>query len=781
MQIDQDRPESRWAERRHVAVALRVAMFLLPVATSVLFISIATRFIPRPTRLLYGGLWWVGLTAASTGVLVVAERALRKFLPLVALFRVSLAFPDEAPSRFKIAMRTNTLRQLQRTVAEGTAGESVQGCAERLVALAGALNAHDRLTRGHTERVRAYTLMIGEEMGLAHAELDRLHWAGLVHDIGKLKVPSEILSMAGKPDDAEWQILRRHPAAGIEMVEPLRPWLGGWVDAASQHHERWDGKGYPLGLAGSQISMAGRIVAVADAFDVMTSVRSYKKAMSPEDARAELARCAGTQFDPQVVRAFLNLGLGRLRVVMGPMSWLANVPVLSNAPVAAAPAATALSSLAALAIVAATGLVGGTNPTPTDALTAARESVASTVYVTGVEDQPIVIEVTNDSAPTRWSITSTPPHTVVDKSSGRVRLLPAADFNGTTEGRYEACWNDRCSSASLIVDVEPVDDDPVAVDDQFRMKEDGVLVVDPTLNDRDVEDGRPRLLRVDPEVALVAAGPVTGLASAVLVDGELQFRPAPDFFGAARIRYWVIDGDGRAASADIRVDIEPVNDPPRANADSVRATGGTTAVFNVLTNDLDVDGDDLIIISSSILLGSGTVDSDGHRLQFTSTPGPAQLAVLRYEIEDAARERSSAFVYVTLLTSVSQPDAIDDVVSVHEDSGWTSIAPLANDRDADGSLGEHTVRIVDPPRNGSASTSGTEILYRPGADLVGTDTARYEVCDPTGLCDTATIVISVSPVNDPPTLRHCVAVDRRRGRRPRQPADLGHEHRRWPH
>jgi hypothetical protein len=444
---------------------------------------------------------------------------------------------------------------------------------------------------------------------------------------------------------------------------------------------------------------------------------------------------------------------------MGPLSWLANVPLLSNAPVAAAPAATALSSLAALAIVAATGMLGSTSREPADVVAAGRVAVDAPVVVTapvhvaGSEDQPIVIDVAtaNASVPTRWSIIVAPPHTVVEEQSGRVRLLPETDFNGRTEGRYEACWNERCSASSLIIDIEPVDDDPVPADDQYRMKEDGVLVVDPTQNDRDVEDGRPRLLRIDNEITLVAAGPVTGTASASVVKGQLQFRPPRDFFGTAEFRYWVTDHDGHEASAQIRVEVEPVNDPPRANADTVRATAGTTATFNVLTNDVDVDGDDLTIVSSSIVLGSGTVDTDGRSLQFTSRPSAARFAVLRYEIEDPSHERSSALVYVTLLTSVSQPVAVDDAVTVLEDSTWASIAVLTNDRDDDGPLDGHTVRVVDPPRRGSATSNGTEILYRPATDLVGPDTLRYEVCDPTGLCDTASVTISIVPVNDAPS------------------------------
>ena len=143
--------------------------------------------------------------------------------------------------------------------------------------LVGALNSHDRLTRGHSERVRAYTKMIAEELKLEPDEIDLLHWAGLLHDIGKLEVPAEILNKPSQPTEEEWEILRTHPEAGMRLVAPLREWLGEWGDAVGQHHERWDGKGYPNGLAETDISFAARIVSVADVFDVITSVRSYKK------------------------------------------------------------------------------------------------------------------------------------------------------------------------------------------------------------------------------------------------------------------------------------------------------------------------------------------------------------------------------------------------------------------------------------------------------------------------------------------------------------------------
>ena len=167
------------------------------------------------------------------------------------------------------------------------------------------LTHHERRTRGHTERVRAYGEMLAKEMGVEGEELDRLRWGLLLHDIGKLSVPREILDKSSELDAEEWEILRGHPAAGAVMVEALREWLGDHVDAAGQHHERWDGNGYPLGLSGKDISLAGRICAVADAYDVITSRRSYKDPLPAEHAREELVECAGKHFDPVLVRAFL--------------------------------------------------------------------------------------------------------------------------------------------------------------------------------------------------------------------------------------------------------------------------------------------------------------------------------------------------------------------------------------------------------------------------------------------------------------------------------------------
>ena len=220
-----------------------------------------------------------------------------------------------------------------------------------------ALSAHDNVTRGHSERVRAYSQMIAKELRLGREEVDRLNWAALLHDIGKLEVAGGDPQQAGAGRPTRSGGDPPSPGVGRALAEPLRAWLGDWTDAIADHHERWDGSGYPKGVEGDAISLAGRIVAVADVFDVITSARSYKEPGNAAAARDEIARCAGAQFDPRVVRAFLSISLGRLRLAMGPLSWLAQAPILGRIPLTPGVATLASSALAVVGSFAA-GLVG---------------------------------------------------------------------------------------------------------------------------------------------------------------------------------------------------------------------------------------------------------------------------------------------------------------------------------------------------------------------------------------------------------------------------------------
>src|SRR5438270_5178209 len=305
----------RWQGRPIQAGLLRIIAVAIPVAAGVLASMVFSRLISYPHEIVPMLTWWIGVLAVSTLVVAVVERQCRRLIPLATLLKLSMIFPDKAPSRYGVALRAGTVRNLEERVVEMRArgiDDEPSRAAAQILELVGALGVHDRATRGHAERVRAASDLLGVQIGLNQDDRDRLRWAALLHDVGKVAVPSEVLNKPGKPDEGEWQLLHRHPEEGAKLAAPLRGWLGPWADTIEQHHERWDGLGYPHELEGDEICLGARIVGVADSFEVMTAARSYKRPMDVKAAREELTNNAGTQFDPAMVRAFLNVSLGRM-------------------------------------------------------------------------------------------------------------------------------------------------------------------------------------------------------------------------------------------------------------------------------------------------------------------------------------------------------------------------------------------------------------------------------------------------------------------------------------
>ncbi|WP_051763103.1 HD-GYP domain-containing protein [Streptomyces virginiae] len=176
-------------------------------------------------------------------------------------------------------------------------------------ALVQAVDIKDRYTRGHSERVGQASTMIARELGMTEDRLETVRIAGILHDVGKLGVPTRLLRKDGPLTPQERRIIELHPEYGHEMVRGIG-FLGEARSAILHHHERVDGSGYPYGLTGEQIPVLARVVAVADAFDAMTSTRSYSRARPVPVALAELERCAGAQFDPSMVRALVD-AIGR--------------------------------------------------------------------------------------------------------------------------------------------------------------------------------------------------------------------------------------------------------------------------------------------------------------------------------------------------------------------------------------------------------------------------------------------------------------------------------------
>jgi len=174
-----------------------------------------------------------------------------------------------------------------------------------IMSLAESMDKRDAYTGGHTRRVRDYSLAIGMRLGLKNSELETLKLSAILHDIGKIGVRDSVLLKNGKLDEEEYASMKQHPQYGAEILSHIKS-LSDASEGVRSHHEKYDGSGYPDKLKGDEIPLLGRIILVADAFDAMTSDRSYRKAMSVESALDELERGSGLQFDPAVVDAFMN-------------------------------------------------------------------------------------------------------------------------------------------------------------------------------------------------------------------------------------------------------------------------------------------------------------------------------------------------------------------------------------------------------------------------------------------------------------------------------------------
>ena len=169
-----------------------------------------------------------------------------------------------------------------------------------------ALEYRDRETQGHSQRVATLTIALAKRLGISAREQDHIRRGVLLHDIGKIAVPDAILLKVGSLSDEDWEIVKKHPLYARNMLEGI-PFLKPALDIPYSHHERWDGSGYPEGLSGEAIPLAARIFAVVDVWDALTSDRPYRQAWPEERTRDYLREQSGKQFDPQIVKVFLQL------------------------------------------------------------------------------------------------------------------------------------------------------------------------------------------------------------------------------------------------------------------------------------------------------------------------------------------------------------------------------------------------------------------------------------------------------------------------------------------
>lgn len=220
---------------------------------------------------------------------------------------------DNIDIQYAVSMTTEENPDILEAIAVAKSGMTAKKLLDRksahshsLTSLVRALQECDSDTEVHVKRTQELGAALGKRIGLSDVQLSRLSLLCLLHDIGKIGIPLEILNKPGKLSESEWRILRSHVEKGYQIARSSQE-LEEIADMILHHHERWDGSGYPDGLSGESIPLLARVIAVVDAYDAMTNDRSYRKALSVEEARTELQRCSGIQFDPSIVSEFLKM------------------------------------------------------------------------------------------------------------------------------------------------------------------------------------------------------------------------------------------------------------------------------------------------------------------------------------------------------------------------------------------------------------------------------------------------------------------------------------------
>ena len=225
----------------------------------------------------------------------------KPFIPIIVVKKVEQVLEMEYLHR---NLKQEVHRQTQ--LAEERLAASERLFEETVMTLAKTIDAKDKYTIGHSVRVAKYSRMIAAKMGLSDKECENVYYYGLLHDLGKIGVPNAIINSPTKLTDEEYNVIKRHPGIGYDILSEIhsRPDL---TIGARWHHERYDGKGYPDGLKGNAIPEEARIIAVADAYDAMTSYRSYRQPLTQEVVRMEIEKNRGTQFDPHFADIMLGM------------------------------------------------------------------------------------------------------------------------------------------------------------------------------------------------------------------------------------------------------------------------------------------------------------------------------------------------------------------------------------------------------------------------------------------------------------------------------------------
>lgn len=721
--------EDRWRPRRVTAAVARALIFIVPIAAGFLVGGGVAAVLPPPVTVYEVAFWWIAIISVSTVTATAVDRVARRLLPLTVLLRMTMLFPDAAPSRLRTARRAGNVTELRRRVAEAgrdVAHADLGEVAELVLALSTALSNHDRRTRGHSERTRVYTDLIAEEMRLSPPDRDRLRWAALLHDVGKLEVPAEILNKDSALNDEEWNVVKQHPVHGMRLVAPLIPWLGEWAETIEHHHERYDGTGYPHGLRGEEICLGARIVSVADAFDVMTSGRSYQSAMTPAAARAEITSMAGVQFDPRVARALMNVSLGKLRWSVGPLAGIAQIPFIRGLPQLGRDLAVVLTTSA----IVTTGFATGVIPAPTGVPVTPAQIIQVMIAGDDIRD-----DGRQEGAPTGI------PLAAEQQGADELTAESDGDSSDPTEGQSgqdaEPPTADEVVTAVTTTTTAPAtttttaSSSPTARNDAATTNEDTAVLVSVLANDDDPDDD------LDPSSLAISTHPANGAAT--VSGGAIRYVPDPDFNGTDSLGYRICDLGGRCAAASVSIEVRSVNDPPVAPGRS-----GVTEAGDVISIPLgysDPDGDSLTCaLAASPSVGAATVPSDCSALRYSAPTDYDGTVAVTINVSDGT-------VQVTGTVTITVNGVLGGAVTANDDrtsirrNGNTNVSPLAND---EGPLDASTLSI-DSVTGGTVTILGSSgrIRFDAASGFTGTATVTYTICSADGSCDSASIRIEV--------------------------------------
>ena len=239
-------------------------------------------------------------------VTISVKRALERRQLLLENLQYKKSLEHKVVEKTIDLIRKNKKLEQQAKLLEGLLRDLRESYEATLDAMVSAIESRDFETKHHCRRVQAYAVMLAQRLGVSPEQLVDISYGALLHDVGKIGVQDSILLKPGKLTDSEWEEMRKHPREGYDIIEGVK-FLRGAADIVLHHHERWDGGGYPDGIAGEEIPLGARIFSIIDTFDAMTSKRPYKEALAKTTARTEILRCAGTQFDPRIVQEFLQI------------------------------------------------------------------------------------------------------------------------------------------------------------------------------------------------------------------------------------------------------------------------------------------------------------------------------------------------------------------------------------------------------------------------------------------------------------------------------------------